>query len=442
MEEPMAKIISLLKRRGFVWQSAEEYGGGPATYDYGPLGVELKNNLKRAWWKEMVQLRENVVGLDSAILTNPKVWEASGHLEHFVDRLVECKQCHQRFAQDKIGDKCPVCGGELTAPKLFNTMFKTFVGSTEETAREIYLRPETCQSIFVDSQRVAQAMRLKIPYGIAQIGKSFRNEITTGNFIFRTREFEQMEMEFFVNPDEADKWFDYWKQERLNWYIKLGIDKKKLRWHVHQPDELAHYAKKAVDIEYEFPFGWQEIEGIHHRGNWDLTRHQQYSGHDYQYFNEETKTKFTPNVIETSGGLDRIFFALLCHAYHEISGGRTKTTEATKNQEIVLQLPKALTPVKVAVLPLAKKENIIELAKQVFHSLSPYYNCQYDASGSIGRRYRRQDEIGTPYCLTVDFDSLQDQSITIRDRDTMKQQRILIKQIIPYLQDKLNNERD
>ena len=440
MKELMAEIISLFKRRGFVWQSAEEYGGGPSTYDYGPLGVELKNNLKHAWWKEMVQLRNNVVGLDSAILTNPKVWEASGHLENFVDRLVECKQCHRRFCQDKAGNKCPDCGGEFTSPKLFNTMFKTFVGSTEETAREIYLRPETCQSIFVDSQRVAQTMRLKIPYGIAQIGKSFRNEITTGNFIFRTKEFEQMEMEFFVDPTEAEKWFDYWKQERFNWYLKLGIDKKKLRWHVHQPDELAHYAKKAVDIEYEFPFGWQEIEGIHHRGNWDLTRHQQYSGHDYRYFNENTKEKFIPNVIETSVGLDRTFFVLFCNAYQEITGGRSKTTETNKKKEIVLRLSKQMSPIKIAVLPLAKKEKITKLAKKIFDSLLPHYVCQYDESSSIGRRYRRQDEIGTPYCLTIDFDSLTDKSATIRDRDTMKQERILIKEIIPYLQNKFNDE--
>jgi len=453
MEKDIEKIISLCKRRGIVFPSSEIYGGFGSSYDFGPLGVELKRNIKNSWWKEMVQLHKDVVGLDAAILMSPKVWEASGHLSvGFADELVECKKCHKRFKLDDFklkikNDKskiknltCPECGGKLLPPRKFNLMMKTFVGPVEDESSIAYLRAETCQGIYVNFKNVMSAMRLKLPFGIAQIGKSFRNEITPKNFIFRTREFEQMEMQWFCHPKEADKWFEYWKERRLNWYINLGIKKENLRLVEVPEGERAHYAKRQIDLEYKFPFGWKEIEGIHNRGDWDLSRHSQFSGEDLNYTDPETGEKFIPYVIETSVGVERSLLAFLVDAYEEIKGGRTTTTEATKEVEVVLRLHKTLSPIKVAVLPLVKnKEEIVKKAKEVFELLKPHFMCQYDEVGSIGRRYRRQDEIGTPFCITIDFDTLKQEDVTVRDRDTMEQERVEIKNLSDYLKEKFGS---
>jgi glycyl-tRNA synthetase len=435
--ELMEKIISLSKRRGFVFQSSEIYGGSPSTYDYGPYGVELKNNIKKLWWKKIVQERDDVVGIDTAIIMNPKVWEASGHLKSFTDPLIECKTCHKRYRLDEIKNKCPECKGtEFTEPRMFNLMFKTYAGPVEELGREVYLRPETAQGIFINFKRIQEISRKKIPFGIAQIGKSFRNEITPGNFIFRTREFEQMELEYFTRPEEADKWYRYWQKERLDWYYSLGIKKENLRIREHKKDELAHYAKACSDIEYKFPFGWAELEGIANRQDFDLKQHSKYSDVDLSYYDPELKKSYYPYVIEPSAGVDRIFLVLLLDAYEEIKGGRTKTTKATKEVEIVLHLHPLLSPVKIAVLPLIKKEELIKLALEIYHSLKKYWYVEYDEVGSIGRRYRRQDEIGTPYCVTVDFESLEDKKVTVRDRDSMEQERIYIAEILDYFKEK------
>ncbi len=434
----MEKIISLAKRRGFIFPSSEIYGGLGSCYDYGPLGVELKNNIKKAWWKNMVQQRENVVGLETAILMNPKVWQASGHLTGFVDPLVECKKCHQRFKLDDLKDKknCPQCKGDLTSAKNFNLLFKTFIGPTENSSAEIYLRPETAQGIFINFKNILQSSRLKIPFGVAQIGKSFRNEITPGNFIFRTREFEQMEMEFFVKPSEAEKWHEKWQEQRLKWYLDLGIKKQNLRLKKHQKDELAHYAQACTDLEYKFPFGWAELEGIAHRRDFDLKQHQKYSGQDLSVIEEEEK--YLPYVIEPSAGVERPLLAFLVDAYEEIQGGRTKTTIANKEKEVVLKLHPDLAPIKAAILPLSKKEPLVQQAQEIARDLAKIWPVQYDQIGSIGRRYRRQDEIGTLYCLTVDFESPVDKKITVRHRDTMKQERIAIAEIKDYLKEKLS----
>lgn len=445
----MEKITSLAKRRGFIFPSSEIYGGFSSSYDYGFLGVELKNNLKKLWWKEMVQKRDDIVGLDAAILMSPKVWQASGHLSAgFADELVECKNCHHRFRLEEIKNskKCPLCGGELTKPRKFNLLMKTFVGPVENESSITYLRPETCQGIYVNFKNVLNSSRKKIPFGIAQIGKAFRNEITPGNFTYRTREFEQMEMQYFIKPPsecqgkekKPKEWLVYWQNERLNWYLKLGIKKENIKLRKQKKEELAHYAKEAVDIEYKFPFGWHEVEGVHNRGDWDLSRHQQFSGEELSYFDEEKKKKFIPWIIETSGGVDRATLMFLIDAYEEIKGGRTKTTEAKKEVEIVLRLDKKLAPIKIAVLPLVKKEKLISLAKEIYYSLKNYWMVYYDEVGSIGRRYRRQDEIGTPYCLTVDFDSLEDKKVTVRDRDSMEQERINISELIDYFKDKFS----
>lgn len=438
MENLIEKVISLAKRRGFIFQSSEIYGGLASCYDYGPLGVELKNNIKKAWWRSMVKERENVVGLDSSILMNSKVWQASGHLTGFVDPLVECKKCHKRFKLDSLKDKskCRECGGGLTKAKNFNLLFKTFMGPVDDRGSEIYLRPETAQGIFVNFKNILQSTRMKIPFGIAQIGKSFRNEITPGNFIFRTREFEQMEMEFFVRPEKADQWYQKWQEQRLKWYLDLGIKKKNLRLKEHPKNKLAHYAKSCSDVEYNFPFGWSEIEGIANRGNFDLTQHAKYSGEDFEI--EEDGKKFLPHVIEPSSGVERPLLAFLIDAYQEIEGGRTKTTKANKEKEVVLNLDEKLAPIKVAILPLAKKQKLINQAKDITKDLQKKWTVQYDQTGSIGRRYRRQDEIGTRYCLTVDFDSLEDKKVTIRDRNTMKQDRIAILEIKNYLEERLS----
>lgn len=436
----MDKIVSLCKCRGFIFPSSEIYGGLNSCYDYGPLGVELKNNIKRAWWKRVVQEREDVFGLDASILMNPRVWEASGHLSGFMDPLVECKSCHKRFKLDDLRSKkeCPECHGQLTASKKFNLLFKTFMGSVEDESAVVYLRPETAQGIFVNFNNVLQSSRTKIPFGVAQIGKSFRNEITPGSFIFRTREFEQMELEFFIKPKEASKWYQYWQKERFAWYVDLGIKKENLRLREHRAGELAHYAQACSDIEYNFPFNWSELEGIANRRDFDLKQHAKYSGQDLFYSDEKTGEKFIPYVIEPSAGVDRSLLAFLINAYEEVQGGRTITTKSIKEQEVVLHLHKDLAPVKVAVLPLSKKEPLIKLAQDIYEKLKKYWVVQYDEVGSIGRRYRRQDEIGTLYCLTIDFESLGDKKVTIRDRDTMKQERISIEDLIGSLKKKLD----
>jgi len=426
----MEKIVSLSKRRGFIFQSSEIYGGFGSCYDFGPLGVELKNNIKKAWWDEMTKIQENIVGLDAAILMSPKIWEASGHLTAgFADELVECKKCHHRFRKDLLEKSvCPDCGGELTESRKFNLMMKTFVGPVEEEASIAYLRAETCQGIYVNYKNVVDSMRMKLPFGIAQIGKAFRNEITPKDFIYRTREFEQMEMQWFCEQKSADKFFDFWLKTRLAWYEKLGLKKENLKIYEVPKGELAHYAKRAVDILYNFPFGWKEIEGIHNRGEWDLSNHSKHSGVDLKYEGE------FPNIIETSVGADRSLFAFLTDAYEEVKGGRTETTESAKEMEVVLNFSKKLAPVKVAVFPLLKnKSELVTKAKEIYNDLKKHFTCQYDESGSIGRRYRRQDEVGTPFCITIDFDSIKDGTVTIRDRATMKQERIKAEVLTEYI---------
>lgn len=435
----MDKIISLSKRRGFVFQSSEIYGGFGSCYDFGPLGVEMKNNIKQAWWEEMTKNQENVVGLDAAILMSPQIWQASGHLTAgFADVLVECQKCHKRFKSDEIGKKCPECGGNLVTPRKFNLMMKTFVGPVEDEAAQTFLRAETCQGIYVNFENILDSMRLKIPFGIAQIGKAFRNEITPKDFIYRTREFEQMEMQWFCHPSEANKYFERWQKERMKWYLSLGIKKENLKFKEVSQKELPHYAKRAVDIEYKFPFGWKEIEGIHNRGDWDLLNHSKHSGKDLRYFDEETKKKYFPYIIETSGGIDRCFFAFLSDAYQEVKGGRTETTKSTKEVEVLLKLHKKIAPIKVAVLPLVRnKPELVKKAKEVYQILKPYFVCQYDELGSIGRRYRRQDEIGTLFAITIDFETLEQKDITVRNRDTMRQERIKINELKDFLKEKL-----
>ena len=437
------KIISLCKRRGIIFPSSEIYEGFGGVYDFGPLGVELKNNLKKVWWEEMINKHKDIVGLDAAVLMNPRVWQASGHLSAgFADELLECKDCRKRFKLDEIQHPmlsvCPECGGKLSEPRKFNLMIKTFIGPVENEAAVAYLRPETCQGIYINFLNVMNSMRLKIPFGMVQIGKAFRNEINPKNFIFRTREFEQMEMEWFCRPKEANKYFDYWKEERLKWYYNLGIKKENLRAKKIPEEKRAHYAKRQIDIEYHFPFGWGEIEGVHNRGDWDLKNHSEYSGKDLSY-TEEGGDKYYPYIVETSVGVERSLFAFLSEAYQEVKGGRTTTTESAKAVEILLKLPKSLAPIKVAALPLVRnKPELVKKAKEVYQLLKPHFVCQYDEIGSIGRRYRRQDEIGTCLCLTVDFESLKQDDLTIRNRDTMKQERVKIKDLINVLTVKLN----
>lgn len=413
----------------------------------------MKNNIKNVWREEMLMRQDNIVGLDSAILMSPKIWQASGHLAAgFADELVECKKCHKRFRFDEIVNsnlksspfegspegrqisKCPECESEITKPRKFNLMMKTFVGSVEDTSSLAYLRAETCQGIYVNFENIVNSMRLKLPFGVAQIGKSFRNEITPKDFIYRTREFEQMEMQWFCAESEAAQFFDYWKEERMKWYLNLGVKKENLRFREVAKEELAHYAKRAVDIEYKFPFGWKEIEGIHNRGDWDLSNHSKHSGKELKYEGSY------PHIIETSGGADRTFLAFLLDAYCEIEGGRTKTTEAKKEIEVVLKLHKKLAPTKAAILPLLKnKSELVKKAKEVYQLLKPHFAVQYDETDSIGRRYRRQDEIGTLFCLTVDFESLEKNDLTIRDRDTMEQERIRINDLTDILGKRLKN---
>jgi glycyl-tRNA synthetase len=390
----------------------------------------------------MIRKHKDIVGLDASILMSPLVWKASGHLTAgFADELVECKECHKRFRIDEVKKgKCPECGGELTKPKKFNLMMKTFTGSLEDESSQTYLRAETCQGIYVNFENVMKSMRLKIPFGIAQIGKSFRNEITPKDFIYRTREFEQMEMQWFCHPKEASKFFDYWKEQRINWYLNLGLKKENLRAVEIPEEERAHYARRQVDIEYHFPFGWQEIEGIHNRGDYDLSNHSKHSGKELKYLDPKTGEKFFPYIIETSVGADRSMFAFLTDSYTEVKGGRTKTTDSKKEEETMLKLHKDLAPVKVAVLPLVKNNSEIkEKAKEIFDDLKFDFSCQYDESGSIGRRYRRQDEVGTLWCITCDFDSLENDDVTLRDRDTMDQERIKIKDLKNTIKERMQS---
>ncbi|MFC2021998.1 glycine--tRNA ligase [Chloroflexota bacterium] len=429
----MEKIVSLCRRRGFIFPSSEIYGGLSSCWDYGPLGVELKRNVREAWWRAVIQERDDIVGLDASILMHPKTWAASGHLEGFSDPLVECKDCHLRWRSDELeGDRCPSCGGELTESRLFNLMFKTFMGPVEEEASVVYLRPETAQGMFVNFQNVLNTTRKRLPFGIAQTGKAFRNEITTGNFIFRSREFEQMEIEFFVKPGTDEEWFNYWLEERLNWYVKLGIAKENLRLREHGKEELAHYARKCSDIDYLFPMGWAELEGIANRGDFDLVQHAKYSGKDLSYFDEETKEHIIPYVIEPSAGVDRPVLAFLCDAYAE---------EPDKEGiRVLLHLHPALAPIKVAILPLSRREPLVKAAKEIYADLRQHWMVSYDDAQSVGRRYRRQDEIGTPFCVTVDFQSLEDNQVTIRERDTMNQIRVPIAELKKTLQAKLEGE--
>ena len=429
MKVNMEKIVSLCKRRGFVFQSSEIYGGLGSCWDYGPLGVELKKNIKDYWWKKVVQERDDMVGLDASIMMHPQVWVASGHVAGFSDPLVECKDCKHRFRSTDIDlSACPDCGGALSEPRMFNLMFKTFMGPVEDAANVVYLRPETAQAQFVNFDNVQSTTRKKLPFGIAQIGKSFRNEITTGNFIFRTREFEQMEIEYFVKPGTDGEWFDYWVNERLNYYVGLGIKKENLRLRQHDKEELAHYARGCFDVDYNFPIGWSEIEGIANRGDFDLTQHSKFSGKTLDYFDEEKNERYIPYVIEPSSGVDRTLLAVLCDAYDE--------EMADKELRVVLRINPRIAPVKVAILPLSRNAKLLPLSKEVSALLRPYFMAQYDDAQSIGRRYRRQDEIGTPYCVTIDFQSLEDNQVTIRERDSMQQSRVPVPELVEILKDK------
>ena len=426
-------IVNLSKKRGFVFQSSEIYGGLRSAYDYGPLGVELLRNVKDQWWHTMVRMRDDIVGIDSAVIQAPQVWEASGHLESFTDPLVECTNCNNRFRLDKLDnrDECPACGkwNMFTEAKHFNLMFKTHMGPVENSDNVVYLRPETAQGIFINFENVRRTARLKLPFGIAQIGKSFRNEITPGQFVFRTREFEQMEMEFFCRPDEADDWFQYWVEERRNWYIDLGMKTENLRLRPHDEDELSHYSAGTYDVDYSFPWGWDELEGIANRTDFDLNAHIEKSGKDLRYFDAEANERFVPYVIEPAAGATRTTFAFLIDAYTE--------EEVGGEQRVVLKLDPRLAPIKVGVLPLSKKPQLMEVSEKLAADLRPLWPVEHDVTQSIGRRYRRQDEIGTPFCVTVDFDSLDDQQVTVRDRDTMAQDRISIDKVVDYLRERL-----
>ena len=435
----MEKLLSLSKRRGFLFQSSEIYGGLNATWDYGPLGAELKRNVKDAWWRSMVQHRDDTVGFDSAILMHPSTWQASGHLRNFSDPLVECSSCHRRFRADDLDSAdCPNCGHQLSDPRQFNLMFKTFMGPVEDTASEIYLRPETAQGIYVNFRNVLNSTRRKLPFGIAQIGKAFRNEITPGNSTFRTREFEIMELEFFVQPGTDEEWHNYWVEQRLQWFVSHGINKENLRLRPHRQDELAHYAKAVYDIEYRFPWGWAELEGIANRTDFDLRQHADHSGQDLTYFDDQTQERFFPYVIEPSCGADRAALAFLLDAYQEETIPPSKPTGKAETRTL-LRLHRHLAPVTVSVLPLSRNQKLVPTARRVHALLRRSFNTLYDDAQSIGRRYRRQDEIGTPYCVTVDFDTLDDNQVTLRDRNTMLQLRIPISRMAQVIADKLEH---
>ena len=440
MNKTIEKIVSLCKQRGFVYQSSDIYGGFGAVYDYGPLGVELKNNIANQWWKEMTQIHENIVGLDSGILMHPKIWEASGHVGEFHDPLVDCKQCKARYRADELSDnieneewdkmKCPNCGttGKMTSPRQFNLMFKTQVGPVEDTGSVAYLRPETAQGRYVNYQLVQGSTRMKIPFGIAQIGKAFRNEIIARNFIFRTREFEQMEMQYFVKPGSDNESMSEWKEKRFNFYIDtLGIDKNNIRFHQHGDGELAHYAKEAWDIEYNFPFGWSEIEGIHNRTDFDLARHEEFSGKNLKYFDQVANERYLPYIIETSAGLNRMMLSVLSDAYWEdIDNNRT-----------VMKFHPRIAPIKAVICPLVKKDGLPEKAKNIVDILRPHFNVLFDQQGSIGKRYYRQDEAGTPFGITVDHQTMDDNTVTLRHRDTQEQDRMAIDKLLKTIQSSL-----
>ncbi|MAF46353.1 MAG: glycine--tRNA ligase [Acidimicrobiaceae bacterium] len=427
------KVVNLCKRRSFVFPSAEIYGGFRSTYDYGPLGVLMLRNVKDAWWRSMVQLRSDVVGLDAAILSPPQVWEASGHLENFSDPLVDCTECKTRHREDQLEDPntCPSCGksGTFTEARAFNLMFKTQAGPVEGAGADVYLRPETAQGMFINFKNILETSRKKPPFGIAQVGKSFRNEITPGNFVFRTREFEQMELEFFVPPDEAHQWYEYWMKERFQWYLDLGIPEEQLRMRAHDDDELSHYSSGTSDVEFLFPWGWGELEGVANRGDYDLLQHAEHSGQKLEYFDQGTGERYVPHCIEPAAGATRSMMAFLMAAYDE--------EQVNDETRTVLRLHPRLAPYKIAVLPLSKKDTLLPKAEQVLARLQPHFMCDYDITQAIGKRYRRQDEIGTPYCVTIDFDSLEDDAVTVRERDSMEQERVATDELVPYLTEQL-----
>lgn len=452
----LEKISNLAKRRGFIYPSSEIYGGIAGFWDYGPLGVELKNNIKREFWRTMVQARDDVIGVDASIIMNPRVWEASGHTEAFTDPLAECRKCKKRFRADHLQNKgqrtkdkgrvvCPECGGELGEVRQFNLLMETELGAVQGEKQQAYFRGEITQGVHVNFKNVLDSTRVKIPFGIAQIGKAFRNEITPGQFTFRSREFEQMELQYYVRPDkeESQNIFEEWKERRLQWYLDFGFSKKNLRFKEHKPNERAHYAQAAFDIEYKLDGEWKEMEGIHHRGDWDLSRHQKFSGKDMSYFDEETKKRFIPWVIETSGGVDRAALFFLADAYSEeklkVESYKLKEDDKNDDMRIVLKLHPRLAPYKVAVFPLlANKPKLVAKAEEICHDLQKEFMVAWDERGNIGKRYRAQDEIGTPYCVTVDFESLEKEDVTIRDRDTMKQERVDISDVPSYLRGKLS----
>jgi len=427
----MEEITALAKRRGFIFQSSEIYGGINGIWDYGPVGVEMKRNVREAWWRDMVTLRDDVVGIETSLIMHPAVWRASGHVENFTDMMVDCKTCKKRFRADHLkGDACPSCGNKtLTEPRAFNLMFRTYLGAMEDESSETYLRPETAQGMFVDFKLAYQTARKKPPFGLAQIGKAFRNEITPGNFIFRSREFELMEMEYFVPPEPAEaglRWYLYWVEQRFNWWLTLGVQPDRLRKHEYSGADLAHYSSATTDIEYDYPFGWGELEGIAHRGSFDLTQHVNASGKDLSFFDEETKAKYLPAVVEPALGVDRALLVFLIDAYEK------------EEDRTVLHLHPRLAPYKVAVFPLVRnKPDIVELASKIEKSLRPNLRTVFDDSGNVGKRYYRQDEIGTPYCVTVDYESLEKHDVTVRDRDTKVQERVSIDALESYLKNKM-----
>ncbi len=423
------KVTNLAKRRGFIFPSAEIYGGFRSTYDYGPLGVNMLRNVKQAWWRSMVQMRSDIVGIDAAILGPPAVWAASGHLETFTDPLVDCLKCKERWREDKIEGVCPNCGSDqFTEPRAFNLMFKTQAGPVEGEGATAYLRPETAQGMFTNFSNVLATTRKKPPFGIAQIGKSFRNEITPQNFVFRTREFEQMELEYFVPPAEAETWYRYWIKARYDWYLDLGIPGELLRLHEHAPADLSHYSRGTTDVEFAYPWGWDELEGVANRGDYDLTQHSNASGTRLEYYDQAANERYTPYVIEPAAGATRAMMAFLLAAYHEdVVEGETRT---------VLRLDWRLAPFQVAVLPLSKKSELEGVSEEVLSILRPHFMCDHDVTQSIGRRYRRQDEVGTPFCVTVDFDTLEDRAVTVRDRDTTAQVRVKIEDLLATLRER------
>lgn len=430
----MENIVSLCKRRGFIFQSSGIYGGVNGCWDFGPLGVELKKNIKGDWWYYFVQQRDDMVGLDASIIMHPRVWEASGHVESFHDLLVDCKECKKRYRADHLeGDRCPECGGELTEPRAFNSMLRTRLGVSDDTSVETYLRPETCQSIFVDFKEIYSSSRVKVPFGIAQIGKSFRNEVNPRNFIFRSREFEQMEIEFFCKEEDEVAWFEKWQKEIWQWYLDIGLSEAKMRWYEHPKESLAHYSKRTVDIEYEFPFGWGELQGLANRGTFDLTAHSKASGKDLSYFDPEKNERYVPTVIEPSAGVDRTTLAILCNAYEE--------EEVEGEKRVVMKFKPQIAPIKAGVFPLVKKDGLAELAQDLEKKLRKKFLTFYDQGGAIGRRYRRMDEIGTPYCICVDYDTKENGTVTIRDRDSMEQVRIPMDDVAGYIGERVSFER-